>query len=221
MAKTQSKRDALQAFVDWFDSVDAEAATLPQADTLCNAVEAARQLLTVGMPNKAPALDGRGFRAAFDEARRATTAELGTDWSRLRDAYEWADVPARLRSVRMSHSVHTMPQDQRVPVARFWPGGRYPQGLLPVPPAPGGSWTWNPDLAERAQIRWDKLDREERPPLVERVGLPPVRAFSWAVPLELVAELGQGVLVPDVVPEKGDPDQEDVQPSPELLLAAE
>jgi hypothetical protein len=84
-----------------------------------------------------PARTFRGYEdfvPVFNAARQAAIAEFGPNWHRYPQSYVWARLPVEWTRVRVAAAGvqgsrwSTAPRDQRLPVARFWPGGELPIG---------------------------------------------------------------------------------------------
>jgi hypothetical protein len=83
--------------------------------------------------------DYESFVPAFTAARKAAIAEFGPNWHLHPQAFIWARLPIAWVRVRVAGGIRlpdavvgsrwsTAPRDQRLPVARFWPGGELPIG---------------------------------------------------------------------------------------------
>ena len=68
------------------------------------------------------------FVPAFNAARAAIAAELGTHWHLRPDAWRWARVPAAWARCPVYGRVSTAPRDMRIPLGQYWPAGELPSG---------------------------------------------------------------------------------------------
>jgi hypothetical protein len=89
--------------------------------------------------------DNASHRARADfvpdlmQAREAATAEFGERWDLQPEAFIRARLPAQWASVQVvsgkGHRTSRAPRDQKLPIARFWPGGVLPVGPIYEAPA--------------------------------------------------------------------------------------
>jgi hypothetical protein len=77
------------------------------------------------------------FVPAFNAARHAAIAAYGPRWSLIPEARVWARLPRTWVNVQLTgRRSSTAPRDYKLPVARFWPGGRLPIGTAYAGPTP-------------------------------------------------------------------------------------
>lgn len=143
------------------------------------------------------------FARAFNAARAAVAEVFGPRWHLHPQAYVWARLPAALASVLVEapkgdqdgQRWSKAPRDQKLPIARFWPGGE-----LPIGPEYAGSPT---------QLKPTKLQRvRDAEPVTKRrpsgISLPSGRERAdadwyveprWLVEALLKVELFHGPVV--------------------------
>lgn len=101
---------------------------------------------TAAMPSAKPAkrvsrrkgaMTAEQFFDAFQHARRTVCEAIGDRWVVLGHS-TWATLPAGWRSFTGPRGGKVrLPKDCRIPPARYWPGGIWPEGLGFAPPSRG------------------------------------------------------------------------------------
>lgn len=87
-------------------------------------------------------------------ACRAIAAELGEHWHLVEGASHWCAIPSKLRSFKTARGTTVRCHaDARLPVARYWPAGALPDGVVASPDMPR-------DRTPREVVRRMKAARE-------------------------------------------------------------
>lgn len=86
------------------------------------------------------------FVPAYNAARAAAAADVGSNWHLFPECYQWGRVPSAWAKCHVYGRVSSAPRDMRLPNARYWPSGQLPVGPEYAPATRG-----NP-VALRAQL---------------------------------------------------------------------
>ena len=179
----------LRTLIAWYDTQnDVEA--IPDWETLTQVVEQARVALQPSVPtHRAEArISARDFFDRFKHAKRTIYAE-NPQWHLDRGLFRMITVPSGWRTIPMGDGYSwSLGRDLTIPIAEFWPGGEYPDGVEPREDLnraiPGDPYPEPRRIA--AQASWYTKTQSERLSMIGVVKIDPALAEAVEVPVAIV-----------------------------------